>query len=156
MQEQVQIAHDNASWKVYSISDPRTLKVRYIGVTNDLSIRSSGHLTSARRTTSSLGAWILDLLNVGMTPTFTVLESGLFLLSNGKSEEKKWIQRYVGTGLLNENGGGGGPISRDSGVLMPCGWECGAKLSASGMRVHFTECPNRPPSQYGPRRQRRI
>jgi hypothetical protein len=27
---------------------------------------------------------------------------------------------------------------------MPCGWRCGAKLTAREMREHFTTCPKRP------------
>ncbi len=27
---------------------------------------------------------------------------------------------------------------------MPCGWKCGARLTCSEMRKHFTGCPNRP------------
>ena len=33
---------------------------------------------------------------------------------------------------------------RPSGPRMPCGWGCGAKLSATEMRGHFTRCPKRP------------
>ncbi len=27
---------------------------------------------------------------------------------------------------------------------MPCGWKCGAKLTARQMREHFTSCPKKP------------
>ncbi len=33
---------------------------------------------------------------------------------------------------------------RPSSPRMPCGWGCGAKLSATEMRGHFTRCPKRP------------
>ena len=33
---------------------------------------------------------------------------------------------------------------RPSGPRMPCSWGCGAKLSATEMRAHFTRCPKRP------------
>jgi hypothetical protein len=33
---------------------------------------------------------------------------------------------------------------RPSGPAMPCGWGCGANLTASTMRAHFTACPRRP------------
>lgn len=32
---------------------------------------------------------------------------------------------------------------RPRGKTMPCGWGCGASLSAREMRGHFTTCPNR-------------
>ena len=27
---------------------------------------------------------------------------------------------------------------------MPCGWKCGAELTATQIRAHFATCPNRP------------
>ena len=33
---------------------------------------------------------------------------------------------------------------RPRGVEMPCGWGCGARLTAVEMRKHFTDCPRRP------------
>ena len=40
-------------------------------------------------------------------------------------------------------GWGGRPV----GPKMPCGWGCGAKLTASEMREHFTRCPKHPKSE---------
>jgi hypothetical protein len=37
-----------------------------------------------------------------------------------------------------------GAGGRPPGPTMPCGWGCGAKLTATEMRPHFTECPKRP------------
>ncbi len=33
---------------------------------------------------------------------------------------------------------------RPSGPRMPCGWKCGAQLTAREIREHFTSCPRRP------------
>jgi len=33
---------------------------------------------------------------------------------------------------------------RPRGVEMPCGWGCGAQLTAAEIRTHFTSCPRRP------------
>ena len=33
---------------------------------------------------------------------------------------------------------------RPPGPRMPCGWGCGAQLTARLMRGHFTDCSNRP------------
>lgn len=33
---------------------------------------------------------------------------------------------------------------RPNGPTMPCGWRCGARLTATEMRPHFTDCPRRP------------
>jgi hypothetical protein len=35
-------------------------------------------------------------------------------------------------------------IGRSPGPRMLCGWGCGAKLTTSQMRRHFTDCPRRP------------
>ena len=36
------------------------------------------------------------------------------------------------------------PGGRPPGPTMPCGWGCGAALTASQIRPHFTGCPMRP------------
>jgi len=33
---------------------------------------------------------------------------------------------------------------RPRGVTMPCGWKCGAELTAALIRTHFKTCPKRP------------
>jgi hypothetical protein len=35
---------------------------------------------------------------------------------------------------------------RPRGVTMPCGWGCGANLTAREARPHFAKCPKRPPA----------
>lgn len=41
--------------------------------------------------------------------------------------------------------------TRPRGVEMPCGWGCGANLTAREMRNHFTTCPNKP--EYIPKKK---
>jgi hypothetical protein len=36
------------------------------------------------------------------------------------------------------------PGGRPAGPAMPCGWGCGANLTAVQIREHFTNCPRRP------------
>jgi hypothetical protein len=50
-------------------------------------------------------------------------------------------QCYSGGKVLDPNMKRGG---RPPGPRMPCGWGCGAELTARLMRGHFTECSNRP------------
>ena len=50
-------------------------------------------------------------------------------------------QCYSGGNVLNSNRKMGG---RPPGPRMPCGWGCGAQLTARLMRGHFTDCSNRP------------
>ena len=35
-------------------------------------------------------------------------------------------------------------VGRPQGPWMPCGWQCGAKLTNHGVRAHFAKCPKRP------------
>lgn len=37
---------------------------------------------------------------------------------------------------------------RPTGPTMPCGWKCGAHLTATAMREHFTSCENRPRGRF--------
>jgi hypothetical protein len=41
------------------------------------------------------------------------------------------------------------PGGRPRGPEMPCGWGCGANLTATQMREHFTTCPKRPQTPKG-------
>jgi hypothetical protein len=45
------------------------------------------------------------------------------------------------------------PGGRPRGVTMPCGWRCGAKLTARDIRAHFTACPKRPKPARKPEKQ---
>ncbi len=45
---------------------------------------------------------------------------------------------FCGAQALRHAGG------RPRGATMPCGWGCGAVLTAREMREHFTDCPKKP------------
>jgi hypothetical protein len=45
--------------------------------------------------------------------------------------------------------GHSGRGGRPRGVEMPCGWKCGARLTAVEIRQHFTGCPKRPSPNSG-------
>ena len=79
--------------------------------TKDPAARFRSHITRARdgRDKTYCGKWKRSLLRVGVTPTFTVVESGS---GNGwDAAEKRWISYYksvVGPKLTNLTEGGGG------------------------------------------------
>ncbi len=97
-------------WTVYSISDPRTGQIRYVGVTHDARRRFQAHLRTAGLETNHKSNWLAALAREGHLPVFEVLESG-----NGQewaAAEMRWIKvcRDLGHPLTNlTNGGEGAP-----------------------------------------------
>ena len=60
--------------------------------------------------------------------------------SRGRCRCRSWVRASISRldpTAINLNG-------RSPGPRMPCGWECGAKLTNNQMRKHFTECAQRP------------
>jgi len=90
---------------IYTLSDPETGDVRYVGLTTD-SIRREwlhGNLSNnmgGRR----INRWIRGLLNRGLKPVFAIIEETDFL----SEREQHWIAHYRSSGhdLLNMNAGG--------------------------------------------------
>lgn len=98
-------------WYIYSLNDPKTKHVRYIGKTVNLQSRYSTHLYKARRRKDDTPVyqWMQALLNQGLYPEMDILEYG-----NGdqwRGAEKYWIQYFnywSGSSLLNVTEGGEG------------------------------------------------
>lgn len=64
-------------WEIYALSDPRTSKVRYVGVTFRGRARFREHLSRAicgGRTHRD--RWIRSLVSVGLRPAYCTLERG--------------------------------------------------------------------------------
>jgi hypothetical protein len=77
---------------VYTLADPRTGIVRYVGMTeNPIQRRRSLLATSA---TKPLGEWLLELAEAGVTPVFTIIET---CRGNptARLREQHWIAHYV-------------------------------------------------------------
>lgn len=98
------------SYKVYSLSDPRDGRVRYIGATKNLDNRLNGHIgSSSTPDRYSPGRWILDLKQSGLRPILTVLQ----VIAEGESwedAERNHIANYrtLFPDLLNRAIGGPG------------------------------------------------
>ncbi len=80
-------------WEIYTLSDPRDERVRYVGCTHCGDKRLKAHLSDARRgEKGKRNDWIRELLALQLEPQRAVLESGL---GNGwESAEKRWIRRF--------------------------------------------------------------
>lgn len=96
---------------IYTLSDPRTGEVRYVGkTTQSLRCRLSSHLCRKRNTTQSHKnkneSWIESLRRLGLTPKIELLSQ--VPQEQWEAEEKFYISylRYIGVRLNNHSEGG--------------------------------------------------
>ena len=98
---------------LYTLADPRTGEVRYVGWTGDPKKRLRAHLTEARDTASWRGRnyksnWIRSLIRLGIKPSFRVV--ALLEADEARWAEIKYIAslRMHGARLVNTTDGGEG------------------------------------------------
>ena len=53
---------------IYTLSDPITNDVRYIGKTNDVKFRFNDHIKKSKNNKTHKDKWISSLLNKGLKP----------------------------------------------------------------------------------------
>lgn len=96
------------TWKIYSLSDPRTEEVRYIGVTFRGKQRFNEHISRAiTGGKTHRDNWIRSLIADGVRPVFAIIEDGQG--EGWQAAERCWIARYQPTGrLVNLTDGGEG------------------------------------------------
>lgn len=94
---------------IYSLSDPITNEVRYIGKTGDLKTRYKAHLSASRKIHTRIGHWIKSLLNQNLQPALSVIEECNKI--DWQKREKFWIAYYrkKGINLINHTKGGNEP-----------------------------------------------
>lgn len=115
---------------IYSLSDPNTLEIRYIGKANDLKYRFWAHLHEAKNDLRNQHKcnWIKKLLKEGKKPIIDVIEEVSF--ENWEECEKFWITQIKAWGfnLLNKTEGG------ECGVISQ---NCKVALANSKKRGHI-------------------
>lgn len=91
---------------IYSLVDPRSNQIRYIGKSNNPKKRLSAHLSEKRRTHKS--HWIQSLKKVGLKPILNIVDE--VLLKEWEFWEMHYISLYKSWGfdLTNQRAGGGG------------------------------------------------
>lgn len=92
---------------IYTLADPRTHEVRYVGKAFDLKKRFSIHVCD--KTPTHRGRWIRHLRSVGLRPEMEVLETVIDYDDTAWPEaEKFWISnlRFLGCRLTNADSGG--------------------------------------------------
>lgn len=90
---------------IYTLSDPRTDEVRYVGKTRDPKGRIRNHL--GKREHSHKGNWIESLRKLGLKPVVHFIDE--VPTEEWSFWEQHWIQTFAGWGfnLTNMNAGGG-------------------------------------------------
>lgn len=99
---------ENRHWEIYTLTDPRTATVRYVGATFRAKRRFNEHISKAvKGGRTHRDCWIRSLIAQQVRPVYTVIERGT---GDGWQEaEKRWITKYRETvDLTNRTDGGDG------------------------------------------------
>lgn len=97
---------------IYTLSDPRTGDVRYVGKTNNPRKRLHVHMQCARQRRGRRdyrANWVASLITAGVQPVMDVIET--CALEEWATRERFWIAEFKSRGcqLTNANDGGAGP-----------------------------------------------
>jgi len=99
----------NETVYIYTLSDPRDGRVRYVGATRNPKKRLCTHKANAKRCNSApVQKWINLLLDEGLEPIMNIVDSGND--DTWSDKEKYWIQQHNDDGcdLTNYVEGGKG------------------------------------------------
>lgn len=77
---------------VYTLIDPRSKHIGYVGITNNPNLRMQQHLT-VRESNIKKNTWIDDLASEGLKPQMRIVEI-VESLEDARSLEKQWIQQH--------------------------------------------------------------
>lgn len=93
---------------IYTLEHPETGEIRYVGKTNNLASRLSGHINESRCALNHKAHWISSLKKQGLVPIMNVLDE--VPEEEWKFWEIHWISaaKAWGFGLCNADGGGHG------------------------------------------------
>lgn len=96
-------------YSIYSLSEPNSESIRYIGITCDIKQRYRKHLIDYRA--SHRANWIKGLLLQNKLPVMDIFEDGL-LPKDALRKEREYILLYksFGANLVNSNNGGLGNL----------------------------------------------
>jgi len=97
---------------IYSLSDPITNEIRYIGKSFKPQLRFKNHIYQSKKLNSYIGRWINLLLNEAKLPILSIIEECND--SNWEEREIYWIDYYkkAGTNLCNIRKGGNQPLPK--------------------------------------------
>lgn len=94
---------------IYSLTDPTTGEIRYIGKTNNLAIRLKWHLGHCKTNRTHKNNWLVGLISQGLKPIMDVLAT-VGNENEAYIREQMWIEygRAQGWPLTNLTDGGNG------------------------------------------------
>jgi hypothetical protein len=115
-------------WEIYTLTDPRTLRARYVGITHHPKNRYGVHLATAKKGHSHRANWINSLLKLTLRPIYLTIEYGQG--AGWQEREKFWITVHRKfCDLVNGTDGGDGALGRTPSA------ETRAKLADSKLGV---------------------
>jgi hypothetical protein len=144
---------------VYTLSDPRTQQIRYVGISKQPETRLRQHIACTDRRHSHTSRWIKTLKEAGVRPKMDVIEETNE--AEWPQREKYWIAHYkeVGCRLTNHAAGGLGYLNPSEEVRKKIGeaakqriQELGSQKLAERMAAMRAR---RLPTRKLPRRRRR-
>lgn len=92
---------------IYSLSDPKTGVVKYIGKTSKtLTERMRSHIKDAKRKNNKRTAWIKSILKLGLNPIIEVIDE--VPVEDWQFWEIYWIEQFKAWGFKLKNGTIGG------------------------------------------------
>lgn len=102
------MANDDCVY-IYTLSDPDSGRVRYVGKANNVSKRLSGHMRDSRKSNRPVCKWVAKLIVDGKSPVITTIST--CTKDNWQEEERKQIAlfRLSHDDLLNIADGGDQP-----------------------------------------------
>lgn len=98
-------------YKIYTLHDPDTMAVRYVGFTSKtLEKRLARHVAASKNERNHRANWIRSLVSVGKRPAILLVEG--VSLENWQERERFWILHFrsIGCSLVNSCEGGKGII----------------------------------------------
>jgi group I intron endonuclease len=99
---------------IYTLSDPITNEIRYIGKTININIRLSQHIAESMKAKNHKASWIKSLTKKGLLPKIDVID--IIQDENWEWLEIYWISQFKtwGFDLVNSTTGGGKSIFNEN------------------------------------------
>lgn len=93
---------------IYTLTDPRTNQVRYVGKTNNIKQRYNAHLNKARKHQIHMFNWVNQLKKEGLKPIMEIIDE--VPIEEWIFWETYWISQFLTWGfkLINYTNGGEG------------------------------------------------
>lgn len=85
-------------YQIYTLSDPRTMAVRYLGISRNALKRLATHIQGIEVGNTEKTRWLQELIDINMLPIVNVIEE-VETLEQAKEREKYLIRQYLSTGI---------------------------------------------------------